>query len=90
MRRIGDGFSAAVAVLWNLFWAIALGILVLWVFFLAMGAVSIGDPLWLTIAMAVLAVLAGLHFTHLRRMMDEPEHMDMARRVHMLREHRGF
>jgi membrane protein YdbS with pleckstrin-like domain len=90
MRRIGDGFSAAAAVLWNVFWAIALGVLVLWVFFLAMGAVSIGDPLWLTIAMAVLAVLAAFHFAHLRRMMKEPEHHDMARKTHMLRERRGF
>jgi RsiW-degrading membrane proteinase PrsW (M82 family) len=90
MRRIGDGFSAATAVLWNVFWAIALGVLVLWVFFLAMGAVSIGDPLWLTVAMAVLAALAALHFAHLRRMMKEPEHLDMARKTHMLRERRGF
>jgi hypothetical protein len=55
-----------------------------------MGAVSIGDPLWLTVAMAVLAALAALHFAHLRRMMKEPEHLDMARKTHMLRERRGF
>jgi hypothetical protein len=44
----------------------------------------------LTIAMTVLAVLAGLHSVHLRRMIDQPEDLEMARRIHVLRERRGF
>jgi hypothetical protein len=88
MARLGDAVTRAVAPIWEFFWEIALGIVVLWLFFLVMGAVSTGEPLWLTIAMAVLGLAAVAHFIHVRRVVEEDP--ELARRAHMLREHRGF
>jgi membrane protein implicated in regulation of membrane protease activity len=90
MGRIGDRMTAVLSVAWNAFWGIAVGVIALWAFFLLMGAISASDPLWLTIAMCVLAVLATIHFVHVRRMLSDRDHSDLARRVHMLRERRGF
>lgn len=88
MGRIGASVSSLASVIWNAFWGIALGVIVLWAFFLLMGAFSPGDPLWLTITMGVLAVLAAIHFVHVRRLLSEDH--ELARQVHMLRERRGF
>jgi hypothetical protein len=90
MRQLADSAATAFSVLWELFWAIALGLIALWAFFLVMGAVSVGDPAWLTVSMGVLAALAAIHFAHVRRALADHEHSDLARRVHMLRERRGF
>jgi hypothetical protein len=88
MLEVRDSVARVLAPIWEFFWEIALGIVVLWVFFLVMGAVSLGDPLWLTITMAVLGLAALLHLMHVRRVVDH--NPELARRAHMLREHRGF
>ena len=88
MLELRDAVARLVAPIWEFFREIALGIVVLWLFFLVMGAVSLGDPLWLTIAMAVLGLAALLHLLHVRRVVDH--NPELARRAHMLREHRGF
>jgi hypothetical protein len=88
MARWGDAITRAVAPIWEFFWEIALGIVVLWLFFLVMGGVTLGDPLWLTIVMAVLGIAAVFHIVHMRRVVDH--NPELARRAHRLREHRGF
>jgi len=90
MRRIGDTLAGVLSVIWNMFWGIAVGIIALWAFFLAMGGLSPDDPLWVTIAMGVLGVLAMIHFIHVREAISDPGHDDLAREVHRMRERRGF
>ena len=88
MARFADAITRAVAPIWEFFWEIALGLVVLWLFFVVMGGVTLGDPLWLTIVMAVLGIAAIAHIVHARRVVDrDPE---LARRAHRLRERRGF
>ena len=83
LRVLGAGLRGA-------FWILALGLVALWAFFLVMGATSIGDPLWVTLVMGALAIASIVHFVHVRRMLADHAHDDVARRVHMLRERRGF
>lgn len=73
---------------WEVFWGFALGIVVLWVFFIVMGAVAVDDPLWLTIAMGVLGFTALAHLIHEHTVMNRDT--ELSRRVHTLRERRGF
>ena len=49
------------ATLSDTFWVLILGLVVLFVFFLALGAISPGDVVWLTLAMAALALLWVAH-----------------------------
>jgi hypothetical protein len=77
-----------VAPVWEFFWEIALGIVVLWLFFVVMGGVAIDDPLWLTIAMGVLAAAAAFHMWHMRSIVEHDT--ELSQRAHRLRERRGF
>jgi hypothetical protein len=43
------------------FWVLILGIVVLFAFFIALGAISPGEVVWLTLAMAALALLWVAH-----------------------------
>ena len=43
------------------FWVLILGIVVLFAFFFALGAISPGDAVWLTLAVLVLALLWTAH-----------------------------
>ena len=43
------------------FWVLILGIVVLFAFFVALGAVSPGEVVWLTLAMLVLALVWTAH-----------------------------
>ena len=88
MAEARDALLGVVASIWEFFWEIALGIVVLWVFFIVMGAMSFQDPLWLTIAMAVLAVAAAFHMWHMRSIVEHDT--ELSRRAHTLRERRGF
>jgi hypothetical protein len=88
LQRTRDAVAGALGGLWEILWEIALGIVVLWLFFVVMGAVSIGDPAWLTITMAVLAVAAIAHYVHIRRVIERDT--ELSRRAHALRERRGF
>jgi hypothetical protein len=76
----------------GVFWTICLGAVALFVFFAATGAISPTEVLWLTIAVGVIALLALIHFLHLRRALDDHDHRhdDLARSVHAMRERRGF
>jgi membrane protein implicated in regulation of membrane protease activity len=88
LLRTRDAVTGVLGGLWEMFWEIALGVVVLWLFFLVMGAVSAGDPVWLTIAMAVLAIAAIAHYVHMRRMVESDT--ELSRRAHAMRERRGF
>ena len=43
------------------FWVLVLGIVVLFAFFLALGAISPGEVVWLTLAVLILALLWTAH-----------------------------
>lgn len=88
MRQIGDMLVSAAMVAWNAFWVLALGAIVIWGFFLTFGAFSLTDPVWLTVTVGVLALLAALHFVRVRKAIDDDQ--ELARRMHMMRERRGF
>lgn len=90
MALARDALLKAGATIWELFWGFALGIVVLWAFFIVMGAVGVGDPPWLTIAMGVLGVAGLAHLIHEHRMIDSERNSELSRRSHMLRERRGF
>jgi hypothetical protein len=74
----------------GVFWTICLGAVALLVFFAATGAISPTEVLWLTIAVGAIALLALVHFVHVRHALDDPRHGDLARRIHAMRETRGF
>jgi uncharacterized membrane protein YdjX (TVP38/TMEM64 family) len=69
------------------FWAVAAGVIVAYLFFLALGAFSVDDVLPLTIIVAVLAILWVVHFVveqrHIREEGRDP-------RLVSARERRGF
>jgi membrane protein implicated in regulation of membrane protease activity len=73
------------AVLRNAFWVAALGVIACYVFFLALGAFSATDVLWLTLAVAALVVLWLYHSYLESRHAGEPD-PTLAR----ARERRGF
>jgi hypothetical protein len=88
LPRMRNAVTGVMGGAWEFFWEIAMGIVVLWLFFLVMGAVAIGDPAWLTITVAVLAVAAVAHYVHMRQLVSADR--DLSRRAHALRERRGF
>jgi len=66
------------------FWVLALAVIVLFAFFVALGAFSPGDVLWVTIGVAVLCVLWIVHgLLEGRRKRRDPN-------VVRARERRGF
>jgi membrane protein implicated in regulation of membrane protease activity len=71
-------------------WIFVLGAIVLYGFFVALGAISPSDVTWLTVIVAVLAVVALIHFVRVRRALDDHRHNELARSVHAMRERRGF
>lgn len=90
MARARVALLRAGATVWELFWGIALGIVVLWAFFIVMGAVGPDDPLWLTVAMGVLGAAGLAHLIHEHRVIDSARDSELSRRSHTLRERRGF
>ena len=74
----------------NAFWTLVVGAVALYAFFMAMGAVSPTDLVWLTALVAVLAVLLVVHLARVHRLMSEHGHETEMREVHKWRERRGF
>jgi membrane protein YdbS with pleckstrin-like domain len=74
----------------NLFWALVVGAVALYAFFAVMGAISPVELVWLTVLVAVLGVLAAVHFIRVRRALRDHRHDEMARALHGWRERRGF
>lgn len=73
------------ALLRNAFWGAALGVIACYVFFLALGAFSATDVLWLTLTVAALVVLWLGHSLLERRHAGQP-----APSIARARERRGF
>jgi membrane protein implicated in regulation of membrane protease activity len=74
----------------GVFWAVALGVVALFVFFAATGGIAPGDVEWLTAAVGALALLASIYFARVRHALDDHRHGELARSVHAMRERRGF
>jgi fatty acid desaturase len=69
------------------FWTIVLGVIVVYVFFLALGAFSIGDVVPVTI---LIAVLVGIFFWHMARERRHHDEEDRDPRLRAARARRGF
>lgn len=74
----------------NVFWSLALGIVVLYAFFVAINAFVPGQVWGLTIVVVILALLLAVHFAHLRRVLNQGGSNEARRRLNAMRERRGF
>ena len=74
----------------GVFWVVAVGLVVLYVFFAVLGAFDPGEVMWLTITVGALSAAALAHFIHVRHALDDGRHDELARSVHAMRERRGF
>jgi hypothetical protein len=72
----------------GLFWALCVGVVGLYLFFLALGAYSVGELVVVTIVVGVLIVLLAVHFTRVRRHIEDD--LEFRRKVNAFRETRGF
>jgi hypothetical protein len=72
----------------GLFWAVCVGVVGLYLFFLALGAYSIGELVVVTIVVGVLMVLLFVHFARVRRHIEDD--LEFRRKVNAFRETRGF
>jgi hypothetical protein len=78
-------------VLLNFLWALCVGAVALFGFFVVMGGFSPGDVLWLTLVVVSLGALFAAHQIHLRRELTEHHEDDETlRQVQRIRERRGF
>jgi hypothetical protein len=71
-------------------WIVLLGIVVLFGFFAILGMFSPDEVMWLTVAVAALAVLIGLRSLLMRRQLNKHGNQELFRSLNVLRERRGF
>jgi hypothetical protein len=71
-------------------WVVLLGTVVLFGFFALLGLFSPAEVMWLTAAVAALAVLFGIRSLLMRRQIDTHGNQDLFRSLNVLRERRGF
>jgi uncharacterized membrane protein len=74
----------------NFLWALCVGAVALFGFFVVMGGFSPGDVLWLTLIVAVLAVMVVIHQVRVSHELHEHGGDSMTREVQRIRERRGF
>ncbi|HEX3562286.1 MAG TPA: hypothetical protein VHU24_05560 [Solirubrobacterales bacterium] len=74
----------------NFLWASCVGAVALFGFFVVMGGFSPGDVLWLTLIVAVLAVMFVIHQVRVSHELREHRGDSMTREVQQIRERRGF
>ena len=74
----------------GMFWAVCLGIVVLFAFFAAIGGFAPGDVLWLTAAVCVLAVAFTIHAIRVGVFLRGARSGETIRELNGLRERRGF
>jgi uncharacterized membrane protein len=74
----------------NFLWTLALGIVALYAFFLAINAFAPGEVRWLTAAVAILALLLAVHFARLHRALQRGGPNEARRELNAMRERRGF
>jgi hypothetical protein len=71
-------------------WVVLLGVVVLFGFFALLGLFSPEEVMWLTAAVAALAVLIGVRSLLMRRQLGTHGNQDLFRSLNVLRERRGF
>jgi len=71
-------------------WVVLLGVVVLFGFFALLGLFSPDEVMWLTAAVAALAVLFGIRSLLMRRQLTQHGNQDLFRSLNGLRERRGF
>jgi hypothetical protein len=71
-------------------WVVLLGIVVLFGFFAVLGMFSPNEVMWLTVAVAALAVLIGIRSLLMRRQLNKHGNQELFRSLNVLRERRGF
>jgi fatty acid desaturase len=74
----------------NLLWALCVGAVVLFAFFVVMGGFSPGDVLWLTLIVGVLGLLFVIHQIRVGHELDEHADEPLTRQLQRIRERRGF
>jgi hypothetical protein len=74
------------------FWALCVGMVGLFAFFVVMGGFAPGDVLWLTLIVAALGALFLIHQMRVRHELSEHHDQDdeLLRQVQRIRERRGF
>lgn len=73
-----------------LFWALCLGVVVLFAFFAAIGGFSPADVIWLSILVAVLAIAFTIRAIRVGHVLRGPRSDESQRVLNDLRERRGF
>lgn len=71
-------------------WVILVGIVVLFLFFAALGLFSPADVIWLSVAVVVVAVLFGVRSLLMRRHLGTHGNQELFRSLNTFRERRGF
>ena len=75
----------------NFLWALCVGAVALFGFFLVMGGFDPGDVLWLTLVVVTLGALFALHQMHVRHeLVEHQENDETIKEVQRIRERRGF
>lgn len=75
----------------GIFWATSLGVIILFVFVVAVGGVSPSDVVWLTVGVCALALAFAMHAVRVRRGLSRAGGQDDSMRLlNELRERRGF
>jgi cobalamin biosynthesis protein CobD/CbiB len=74
----------------GVFWALCVGAVALFAFFLALQAFSPNDVWGLTVAVAIVAVMCLVHFMRVARVLDDHDQDEFRRMVNGFRERRGF
>ena len=69
---------------------LCLGVVVLFLFFAALGAITLSDMAVPLIIVGVLGLLFAAHTLYVRRKLGEHGNQEMLRSVNSLRERRGF
>jgi membrane protein implicated in regulation of membrane protease activity len=80
----------SLSTLLNIFWTLAIAIVVMYAFLVAIAALAPGEVWALTVVVAVLSLLLAVHFVHLRRVLNQGGSNEARRRLNAMRERRGF
>lgn len=73
-----------------MFWALGLGVVVLFAFFAAIGGFSPLDVIWLSVLVCVLTIAFTIHAIRVGHVLRGPRSDESQRVLNDLRERRGF
>jgi hypothetical protein len=74
----------------NFLWALCVGAVALFGFFVVMGGFAPGDVIWLSLIVACLAALFAIHQVRVAHEVSEHTDDRLVRQVQRIRERRGF